>query len=82
METVYFKGTPCHTYGTMPEVNHEAPCFHLTGANLAPVECGQFKNRTVVLNIFPSLDTEVCARSVRRFNEEASSLPDTDVICD
>ena len=34
-----------------------------------------------MLNIFPSLDTEVCARSVRRFNEEAASLPDTSVIC-
>lgn len=81
METVYFKGTPCHTYGTMPEVAHEAPCFHLTGADLSLVECSKFKNRTVVLNIFPSLDTEVCARSVRRFNEEAAALPDTDVIC-
>lgn len=81
METVYFKGEPCHTYGAMPQVGEEAPCFHLTGADLSRVQCTDFKDRRVVLNIFPSLDTEVCARSVRRFNEEASALDNTAVIC-
>lgn len=81
METVYFKGTPCHTYGTMPSVGQEAHCYHLTGADLSTVQCSDFKGKTVVLNIFPSLDTEVCARSVRRFNEEAASLPEVSVIC-
>lgn len=81
METIYFKGTPCHTYGTMPQVGEEAPCYHLTGADLSMVQCNDFKGKKVVLNIFPSLDTEVCARSVRRFNQEASSLENTKVIC-
>lgn len=81
METIYFKGTPCHTYGVMPSVGQEAPCFHLSGPDLSAVTCNDFKGRRIVLNIFPSLDTEVCARSVRRFNEEASGLPDTTVIC-
>ena len=81
METIYLKGTPCHTYGSLPEVGSQAPCFHLTGADLSTVQCNDFKDKTVVLNIFPSLDTEVCARSVRRFNEEASKLKDTVVIC-
>ena len=81
METIYFKGTPCHTYGVMPSVGQEAPCFHLSGPDLSAVTCTDFKGRRIVLNIFPSLDTEVCARSVRRFNEEASGLPDTTVIC-
>lgn len=81
METIFFKGTPCHTYGTMPSVGTDAPCFHLTANDLGMVQCHDFKGRRVVLNIFPSLDTEVCARSVRRFNEEAASLPDTTVIC-
>ncbi|MDE6825261.1 MAG: thiol peroxidase [Paramuribaculum sp.] len=81
METIYLKGTPCHTYGSLPEVGTQAPCFHLTGADLSNVQCNDFKDKTVVLNIFPSLDTEVCARSVRRFNEEASKLEDTVVIC-
>ena len=49
--------------------------------DLSRVQCLDFKDKTVVLNIFPSLDTEVCARSVRRFNEEAAKMPDTAVIC-
>lgn len=81
METIYFKGTPCHTYGNMPAAGSDAPCFHLAGPDLSQVQCNDFVGRRVVLNIFPSLDTEVCARSVRRFNEEAASLPDTSVIC-
>lgn len=81
METIYFKGNPCHTYGNMPAVGEEAPCYHLTGVELNNVQCNDYKGHRVVLNIFPSLDTEVCARSVRRFNEEAAALPDTTVIC-
>lgn len=81
METIYFNGTPCHTYGTVPAVGTEAPCYHLAGSDLRDVQCSDFAGRKVVLNIFPSLDTEVCARSVRRFNQEASALPDTTVIC-
>lgn len=81
METVYFKGIPCHTCGTVPHKGDEAPCFHLTGKDLNSIRCSDFKDRTIVLNIFPSLDTEVCARSVRRFNEEASELKDTAVLC-
>lgn len=81
METIYFKGTPCHTYGTVPAVGTDAPCFHLTGVDLGRVQCSDFKDKRVVLNIFPSLDTEVCARSVRKFNQEAASLSDTVVIC-
>lgn len=81
MDTIYFQGTPCHTYGTIPAVGSDAPCYHLAGVNLNEVQCSDFVGRKVVLNIFPSLDTEVCARSVRRFNQEASSIPDTTVIC-
>ncbi len=81
METIYFKGTPCHTYGTIPAAGTDAPCFHLTSMDLGRIQCTDFKGQRVILNIFPSLDTEVCARSVRKFNEEAASLPDTKVIC-
>lgn len=81
METVYFKGTPCHTYGTVPQIGAEAPKFELTSAALAPLTEADFAGKRIVLNIFPSLDTEVCARSVRRFNEEAARMDDTVVIC-
>lgn len=81
METVYFKETPCHTYGTVPAVGAPAPEFQLTGADLSEITLKSFPEKRVVLNIFPSLDTEVCARSVRHFNQGASSLPDTVVLC-
>lgn len=81
METIYLNGQPCHVYGSMPAAGEDAPCYHLSGPDLKQIECHDFKDKTVVLNIFPSLDTEVCARSVRRFNEEAAKLTDTVVIC-
>lgn len=70
-----------HTVGTLPEVGQVAPDFTLTGQDLADFSLLDYKGKRVVLNIFPSLDTDVCAASVRRFNEEASKLPDTVVIC-
>lgn len=81
METVYFKGEPCHTCGTMPTIGETAPCYHLSGVDLSKVLCTDFIGKKVVLNIFPSLDTEVCARSVRNFNKRAADHADTVVIC-
>jgi len=81
METVYFQGKPCHTYGTLPRVGEKAPCFTLVRPDLSEVHCSDFTGKRVVLNIFPSLDTPVCATSVRRFNEKVSDLKDTVVLC-
>lgn len=81
METVFFKDIPCHTYGTVPQVGQLAPTFNLTGADLSEVTNESFPGKRIVLNIFPSLDTEVCARSVRKFNEEASKMTNTVVVC-
>lgn len=81
MNTIYFKGIPCHTYGSLPAVGEKAHCFHLVSKDLSDITCHQFKGRRVVLNVFPSLDTPVCAASVRRFNVEAAKLENTSVIC-
>ena len=81
METVYFKGTPCHTYGNIPAVGTKAPCFSLVTKDLVDIRCSDYEGKRVVLNVFPSLDTPVCAASVRRFNQEAAALTDTVVIC-
>lgn len=81
METVYFKGTPCHTYGSVPAVGEKAPDFKLVTPALAEVTLADYAGRRVVLNVFPSLDTEVCAASVRRFNQEAARLDNTAVLC-
>lgn len=81
METIYFQGAPCHTYGTVPAVGEKAPCFNLVNKDLKEISCLDYRGKRVVLNVFPSLDTPVCAASVRRFNQEAASLEDTVVIC-
>lgn len=81
METIYFQGTPCHTYGNIPAVGTEAPCFCLVDKDLKDIRCTDYKGKRIVLNIFPSLDTPVCAMSVRRFNKEAAGLDNVVVIC-
>ena len=81
METIYFNGTPCHTAGTLPEVGAKAPCFTFVTPELKEIHCADFSGKNVVLNVFPSLDTPVCANSVRRFNKEASQLENTVVLC-
>lgn len=81
METIYLKGTPCHTYGSLPFVGDKAPCYHLVTPDLKEITCDEFVGKRVVLNIFPSLDTAVCAMSVRRFNKEVAALDNTVVIC-
>lgn len=80
METIYFQGTPIHTYGTLPPVGEKAPCFTLVDTNLKEIRCTEFQGRKLILNVFPSLDTEVCATSVRKFNKEAAAIPDVTVI--
>lgn len=59
----------------------KAPCFTLVDSDLNEIRCSDYRGKRIVLNIFPSLDTPVCAASVRRFNAEAASLPNTAVIC-
>lgn len=81
MQTIFFKGTPCHTYGEIPAIGTEAPGFDLTGKDLSDIRLSDFDGKRVVLNVFPSLDTPVCAMSVRRFNKEAASLDNVAVIC-
>lgn len=79
--TVYFNGIPMRLAGRMPEVGEMAPKFTLTAQDLSDITLDDFKGRRLVLNIFPSLDTDVCAASVRRFNVMASELENTSVLC-
>lgn len=81
METIYLNGIEMHTVGNLPKVGDKAPEFTLVGQELNDMKLEDFKGKRVVLNIFPSLDTDVCAASVRKFNKEASELPDTAIIC-
>ena len=79
MATTALKGSPVSTTGDLPAVGSVAPGFTLTGSDLSDVS--RPDGRRVVLNIFPSVDTGICAASVRRFNELAAGLDNTSVIC-
>lgn len=81
MAEITFKGNPVHSVGNLPEVGAQAPAFEVTGTDLSPVTLADFAGRRVVLNIFPSVDTGVCAMSVRTFNEKAAGLDNTAVVC-
>jgi thiol peroxidase len=73
MAQITLKGNPINTVGDLPAVGSPAPAFTLVGTDLGAVSSDQFSGKTVVLNIFPSVDTPVCATSVRTFNERAAA---------
>lgn len=81
MSEFKLKGNVFNTVGTLPAVGATAPGFSLTGTDLSETTLEELRGRRVVLNIFPSLDTDVCAASVRFFNAEAGGLADTVVLC-
>lgn len=70
-----------HTVGDLPAPGDPLPAFTLTKPDLSDLPSGDLRGSRVVLNIFPSIDTGVCATSVRRFNELAAGLDGTVVVC-
>ncbi len=80
MATVTLGGNTVSTSGDLPSVGTKAPDFTLTGSDLADVSLSKYAGKKVILNVFPSLDTAVCATSVRKFNEAAASLPGTVIL--
>lgn len=81
MATTALGGTPAHTVGELPEVGSSAPDYTLTGPDLEDVTLADAAGSKLVLNIFPSVGTGVCAASVRRFNELAAGLDGAKVLC-
>ena len=81
MAQITLQGNPIETIGQLPAVNSQAPSFSLTRTDLSECSLNDFAGQTMVLNIFPSIDTSVCAASVRRFNAEASGIDNTVVLC-
>ncbi|HEV2538398.1 MAG TPA: thiol peroxidase [Frateuria sp.] len=81
MSQVKFKGEPVEVAGTFPAKGAQAPAFTLVGNGLGDVALASYAGQRKVLNIFPSIDTGVCATSVRRFNEVAAGLSNTVVLC-
>lgn len=81
MAEIAFRGTPVQTSGELPAAGTTAPSFTLVGQDLSDVTSAGLSGKRVVLNVFPSVDTGVCAASVRAFNEIAAGLENTAVVC-
>lgn len=81
MAQISLHGNPMRTIGDLPALNTQAPAFILTKTDLSDSTLSEYAGKTVILNIFPSIDTPVCAASVRRFNKEAGELANTVVLC-
>ena len=81
MASITLGGNPVHTNGELPTVGSKATDFNLVKTDLGSASLADFAGSKVVLNIFPSVDTGTCAASVRKFNEKASALANTKVLC-
>ena len=81
MTQITLQGNPINTVGNLPATGTEAPDFKLTKTDLSDVSMADFAGKRLILNIFPSIDTDICAMSVRRFNAEAEKLNNTSVLC-
>lgn len=81
MATTALDGTPAHTVGELPAVGSPAPAYTLTDRSLGDVTLADAAGQRLVLNIFPSVGTGVCAAAMRRFNELAAGLDGTRVLC-
>lgn len=80
MAPITLDGSPTTTSGELPAVGTPAPSFSLVAADLSTIGSADIDG-TCILNVFPSVDTGVCAASVRRFNAEAATVPDATVLC-
>lgn len=81
MAHITLGGNPIQTIGELPAVGTKAPNFTLVKEDLSTITLDDLKGKKVILNIFPSIDTGVCATSVRTFNQKASEINNTTVLC-
>ncbi len=81
MAAITLKGNAIETIGNLPQVDSKAPEHTLLTVDLGEASLSDYKGKNIVLNIFPSIDTPVCATSVRRFNADASQKENTVVHC-
>ncbi|WP_407500405.1 thiol peroxidase [Elizabethkingia anophelis] len=80
MANITLKGNAISTVGNLPNIGEQLKDFTLVNADLSEKTLADYKGKKVVLNIFPSIDTGVCAASARKFNQEASNLDNTVVV--
>ena len=70
-----------NTSGELPTIGSTAPDFALVKPDLSEVTLANYLGQKVILNIYPSIDTDTCALSTVRFNKEAASLEGVRIIC-
>lgn len=80
MADITLKGNPIKTIGELPENGERAPDFRLVKTDLSDATLTDYSGKKVILNIFPSIDTDVCAAAARNFNEKAASRDDVVVL--
>lgn len=80
MATVTLRGNPIHTSGELPAVGSKGSDFRLTRADFTDVTLKEFAGKKKILNIVPSLDTQVCATSAKKFNQRATEIQDTIIL--
>jgi len=80
MAKITLKGNPIETVGNLPETGKKAPKFKLVKSDLSVAKLEDYKGKRIVLNITPSIDTAVCATSLRKFNELATQFENTKVL--
>ena len=81
MASITLGGNPAETNGSIPSINTTAANFTLTAVDMSSKSLNDYDGYRKILNIFPSVDTGICAASARKFNEEASGLENTKVLC-
>ena len=80
MADITLHGSPVHTAGTLPEVGSSIKNFRLINSDLKEKTNEDYASKRIIFNIFPSIDTGVCAEAARKFNEKAADLENTVVI--
>jgi len=80
MAKITLKGNPIKTIGKLPKTGKKAPKFKLVKTDLSIGKLKDFKGQKILLNITPSIDTGICAASMRKFNEAAAGLDNTVII--
>ncbi|APG59153.1 thiol peroxidase [Christiangramia salexigens] len=81
MARIDLGGDKVTTYGNLPELDEKAPHFELIKSDFSIGTLEDFKGMRVIMNIFPSINTGVCANSVRNFNQKVSEMKNTTVLC-
>jgi thiol peroxidase len=81
MAQITLGGNAINTSGNIPSSGSAAPLFLLTAEDMSSISLENFAGKKKILNIFPSVDTGICATSVRKFNEKAAALSDIAVLC-